>query len=133
MLGFAATQFSTAAAVLLVAGFAVNGTASTTWGSGELWAVIFWIGPVSGIAMVLFFLALKRLPAARVSAPMFLIPAVAIVVEIVRGNTPTAIVLLGMIVAVIGVGLVNVPREMLVAAGPWLWRQLRGAAASLFP
>jgi hypothetical protein len=38
-----------------------------------------------------------------------------------------------MIVAVIGVGLVNVPRETLVAAGPRLWRQLRGAVANLIP
>jgi drug/metabolite transporter (DMT)-like permease len=133
VLGFATTQFSSAAIVLLIVGFAVNGTSTTEWASGTLWAVITWIGPVSGIAMVLFFLALRRLPAARVSAPMFLIPGVAIVVEVVRGNTPTAIALLGMIVAVIGVGLVNVPRESLVTAGPRLWRQLRGAVANLIP
>ena len=131
MLGFTATQFLVAGVVLLIAGFGIDGAGSTNWGSGELWAVLFWIGPVSGIGFACFFAALSRMSAARVSAPMFLIPAVAVAVEIVRGNVPTALVLLGMLVAVIGVGLVNVPREALVGAAPRLWRQLRGASATL--
>ena len=131
MIGFTSTQFLVAAVVLLAAGFGVDGAGSTNWGSGELWAVLVWIGPVSGIGFACFFAALSRMHAARVSAPMFLIPAVAVVVEIVRGNVPTALVLLGMLLAVLGVGLVNVPREVLMGAGPRLWRQLRGAAATL--
>jgi drug/metabolite transporter (DMT)-like permease len=130
MLGFVATQFAVATVVLLALGFAIEGAGETDWASGEFWAAMIWIGPVSGIAMVFFFLALRHMPAARVSAPMFLIPAVAIVVELVRGNVPQAVVLLGMILAVLGVGMVTVPHEMLAGAGHRLWRQLRGAAAS---
>ena len=131
MLGFTAMQFVVSGVVLLAAAFATDGTGSTDWGSGELWAVLVWIGPVSGIGFACFFAALSRMHAARVSAPMFLIPAVAVVVEIARGNVPTALVLLGMLLAVLGVALVNVPREVLMGAVPRLWRQLRGAAATL--
>lgn len=129
ILGFTATQFVVSGIVLLIAALPANGVGGTTWTSGELWAALVWIGPVSGIGFACFFGALKRMHAARVSAPMFLIPAVAVVVEIVRGNVPTALVLLGMVLAVLGVGLVNVPREALAGAGPRLWRQLRGVAA----
>ena len=129
MLGFTATQFVVSGIVLLAAGFAFDGAGSTNWGSGALWAALTWIGPVSGLGFACFFAALSRMPAARVSAPMFLIPAVAVVVEIVRGNVPTALVLLGMVLAVLGVGLVNVPREALAAAAPRLWRHVRGAPA----
>ena len=129
LVAFTATQFVVAAVVLLVAAFALDGSGSTTWSSGALWAALVWIGPVSGVGFACFFAALARMHVARVSAPMFLIPAVAVVVEIVRGNVPTALVLLGMLLAVLGVGLVNVPRELLAGTGTRVRRQLRGLRA----
>jgi hypothetical protein len=53
-----------------------------------------------------------------------------VIVEIARGNVPTALVLLGMFLAVAGVALVNVPREALAGLAPRVWRQLRGAPTS---
>ncbi len=130
MLGFTTVQVTIAGVVLTAAGFAADGASSTTWSSGEFWAALIWIGPVSGIGFVCYFLALRWMPAARVSAPLFLVPATAVVVEVVRGNSPTAIVLIGMILAVVGVAFVSVPREMLAGVGPRLWRQVRGTGAS---
>jgi O-acetylserine/cysteine efflux transporter len=130
MLSFTATQFTVAGVVLLVAGFGIDGVATTEWGSGELWAALFWIGPVSGLGFAFFFVALGRMPAARASAALFLVPGVAVIVEIARGNVPTALVLLGMFLAVAGVALVNVPREALAGLAPRVWRQLRGAPTS---
>ncbi len=129
LLSFTATQFVVAGVLLLVAGFAIDGVASTNWSSGELWASLFWMGPISGLGFVFFFIALGRMTAARASAALFLVPGVAVIVEIARGNVPTALVLFGMVLAVLGVALVNVPREALAGAGPRLWRQLRAAVA----
>ncbi len=128
MLGFTTTQFVVAGIVLLVAGLGAEGASSTNWSSGEFWAALTWIGPVSGLAMACYFLALRSLAAARVSAPLFLVPAVAVVVEIARGNAPTALVLLGMILAIIGVAFVTVPREVVAELAPRVWRQIRGVA-----
>ena len=131
MVGFTTTQFASAGIVLLIAGLAVDGTGSTNWGSGELWGAVTWIGPVSGLGFACYFLALRHMNAARVSAPMFLVPAVAVVLEVARGNAPTALVLLGMFLAVLGVAMVSLPRELLASAGPRLWRQVRSAATSI--
>jgi drug/metabolite transporter (DMT)-like permease len=114
MLGFTSAQVTIAGAVMLIAGFAYDGTSSTNWSSGEFWAALAWIGPVSGIGFACYFLALRWMPAGRVAAPLFLVPAIAVVVEIVRGNSPTALVLTGMVLAVVGVALVSVPRELIV-------------------
>ncbi len=130
MLSFTATQFTVAGVVLLVAGFGIDGVATTEWGSGELWAALFWIGPLSGLGFAFFFVALGRMTAARASAALFLVPGVAVIVEIARGNVPTALVLLGMFLAVAGVALVNIPREALAGLAPRVWRQLRSATTS---
>ena len=130
MLSFTATQFTVAGVVLLVAGFGIDGVATTEWGSGELWAALFWIGPLNGLGFAFFFVALGRMTAARASAALFLVPGVAVIVEIARGNVPTALVLLGMFLAVAGVALVNIPREALAGLAPRVWRQLRSATTS---
>jgi len=130
MLSFTATQFIVAGVVLLVAGFGIDGVATTEWGSTELWAALFWIGPISGLGFAFYFVALGRMTAARASAALFLVPGVAVIVEIVRGNVPTALVLLGMLLAVAGVALVNVPRGALASVAPRVWRRLRSATTS---
>jgi drug/metabolite transporter (DMT)-like permease len=81
------------------------------WGSAELWGPLVWIGPVNATGVLLFYLALARLPAARASAALFLVPATAVIVEIARGSAPAAVVLVGMVLAVAGVALVNLPPE----------------------
>ena len=130
LLGFTAVQFAIAGAVLLGAGVAVDGVSGTNWSSGELWAVLVWIGPVSALGVAMFFGALGRLTAARASAALFLVPVVAVIVELARGNAPGPLVLVGMFVAVCGVAVVNVPRQQLALVAPRLRRSLRGPAPS---
>lgn len=114
-IGFTAIQFLGGALILLPIAFAVEGTGGTDWGSGEMWAAAMWIGPGNSIGTILFYIALARLPASQTASALFLIPAVAVLVEIVRGNAPTAVVLVGMALTVIGVALVSVPSERLSA------------------
>lgn len=131
MLGFTAVQFAVAGTLLLSVGFAVEGAMATDWSAPALWAVFVWIGPVNTLGVVMFFVALSRLAAARASAALFLVPAVAVIVEIARGNAPGPLVLLGMVLAVLGVAMVNAPPQQLVAAArravsPRLRRTPRG-------
>jgi drug/metabolite transporter (DMT)-like permease len=126
MLGFTSAQVTIAGAVLLVIGFAYDGTSSTNWSSGEFWVALAWIGPVAGVGFACYFLALRLLPAASVSAPLFLVPATAVVVEVARGNTPGVLVLIGMVLAIVGVALVSVPREMLASVLSRLRRDAAG-------
>jgi drug/metabolite transporter (DMT)-like permease len=128
MVGVTAVQFIVATAVLVPIGLLVHAPSETNWGSGEFWVSIAWIGPVAALGVLFFFLALKKLSAARTSAALFLVPAVAVVVEIVRGNSPDALVLAGMIVAVVGVALAVVPREQFAAIGSALRLRPKGAS-----
>jgi drug/metabolite transporter (DMT)-like permease len=111
MVGFIAVQFAVATTVLVPIAFALEGTATTDWGSDAFWASMVWTGPGAALAALLLYLTLERVPAAKTTSALFLVPAVAIVVEIARGNAPDALALSGMVVAVAGVALATLPRE----------------------
>jgi drug/metabolite transporter (DMT)-like permease len=66
----------------------------------------------SALGSLAFFSALKRVSADRAAAWQFVVPVVAVLVEIARGNSPDAIVLAGMILAVAGVAIVNIPPRL---------------------
>jgi drug/metabolite transporter (DMT)-like permease len=107
LLGLTAGQFVVAGAVLGLLALAVDGTGSTEWGSGSLWAALAWLAPgASAIAYLTFFVALKHATATAVSASLFLVPVVAVLVEAARGEAPSAVVAAGMAMAVGGVALV---------------------------
>ena len=110
MAGVTIVQFVVAGSLLFPLAMVVNGVDETDWGSAELWASVAWIGPVAGVATILFFASLKYLPAARASAWLFLIPTIAVLLEIARGKAPDGIVLLGMCLTILGVALVNAPQ-----------------------
>lgn len=108
MIGFAAAQYLTGAVVLAVLGLGLEGAGATEWSSGELWASVAWLAAgVSAVAMIAFYAALRRLSATRITATLFLVPAVAVLVELARGNVPESVVLAGMALAVVGVAAVN--------------------------
>jgi drug/metabolite transporter (DMT)-like permease len=108
VVGLTAGQFVVGALVLAPLAFAVDGTGGTAWSSGELWgAIAFLAGGASVAAYVLFFAALKRLAVTVASASQFLVPVVAVLVEIARGAVPGGLVLGGMGLALAGVALVN--------------------------
>lgn len=126
MVGFTTVQFLFAGLLLMIAAFAVDGTTGTEWSSASFWAATAWTGPLAAVALVLFYVVLKQLSAAKTSSALFLVPAVAVIVEIARGNAPEPIVLVGMAVAVIGVALAVVPAEQLASLPPRVRKQLRG-------
>jgi drug/metabolite transporter (DMT)-like permease len=123
MTGIVTAQFLVGSAVFLPIAFAIEGATSTDWGSGSFWAATVWTGPGAAVAALLFYLALKRLPAAKTSSALFLVPAVAIIVEVVRGNAPDALALIGMLVTVIGIALAVLPPEWTGALGRQRWRR----------
>ncbi len=113
MMGVTVVQYAAGALVLVPIAFPVAGVSTTDWGALGLWVGVAWIGPLTGIALLILFIVLQRMEAGRATSVLFLIPAVAIVIEIARGNAPSAVALAGMFVAILGVGLVTAPRGAL--------------------
>lgn len=104
-----AGQYVIGGVVLGALAFSIDGTGGTDWSAGGLWAPLLFLAVgASVIGVIVFFLALKRLPAAVASSAQFLVPVVAVLIEIVRGHTPGGVVLAGMFVTIGGVALVTV-------------------------
>ena len=109
LLSLTAGQYVIGAPILLALAFGVDGAAGTEWSSAELWGSAVWLAVgASVIATLCYFAALKRVPATRVSAWLFLSPVVAVLIELGRGHTPDGVVLVGMVLAIAGVAIVNV-------------------------
>lgn len=99
-------QFAIGSLPLVAIAFIWKGSGSTNWGSGDLWGSVAWLVLGAGaVATVAFFMALKRLSATATASSQFVVPAVAVVIEIGRGNTPGAVTLVGMAIAIIGVAV----------------------------
>jgi drug/metabolite transporter (DMT)-like permease len=119
LLGISIAQFLLGAPVMIAIALPLAGTGGTDWTSGELWAALFFVGlGGGGIATAAYFVSLRWLTAARTSAAQFLVPVVAVLIELARGDAPDAVVLTGMVLAVAGVAL--------VVAGDTLLASLRG-------
>ena len=107
--GLTAAQYLAGSPLLIIVAFAVQGTGGTDWGSADIWGGTLWLAlGSSAIATVLFFKSLRWLDAAQTSSSQFLVPVVAVVVEIVRGHVPGGLALAGMALAIVGVTLVVV-------------------------
>ena len=103
-----AGQYVVGGLILGVLAFTIDGTGGTQWSSGDLWGALAYLTVGSSvIGFIAFFGALKRLKASVASAAQFLVPVVAVLIEIVRGTVPGAVVLVGMVITVGGVALVN--------------------------
>ena len=110
LVGLTAAQYVVGGAVLSVLAFALEPVDSTDWGSGDLWGAIVWISiGGSAIAFLTFFAALRRMPANSAAPWLFLVPVIAVIVDAGRGKLPSAVVVTGMALAVVGVALVNLP------------------------
>jgi len=109
--GFTTAQFL-CGAVFVIPFTLLNGDPSTTdWSAPGLWASLAFLGiGCQLIAYVCFFVALARWSSGRVMAWSFLPPVVAGVIEILRGNIPGAITMIGMGITIIGVAVVNHPK-----------------------
>ena len=84
---------------------------STQWREPSLLAALAFL-TVGGQVLVYlgFNVALGRWPSTRVYAWTFLVPAVAVLIEAVRGNLPTLLGVAGIVVVIAGVAIVNHPR-----------------------
>jgi len=108
LVGFTAMQYVVGAMVLIILALGVKGNRGTDWASVPLWAAVSWVAlGSSAIATIAYFAALKRMLATRAASWLLLVPVVAVLVEVARGAAPQAIVLLGMFLAISGVGIVT--------------------------
>jgi drug/metabolite transporter (DMT)-like permease len=109
--GFTFAQFLCGTILLIPFALLSGDPGSTQWGAPGFWLTMGFlgIGPQL-VAYACFFVALARWPSGRVMAWSFLPPVVAGVIEILRGNIPGAVTLLGMAVAIVGVAIVNHPK-----------------------
>jgi drug/metabolite transporter (DMT)-like permease len=84
---------------------------STDWGQPVLLAQLAYLilgGQV--LVYVGFNAALSRWPSTRVYAWTFLVPAVAVLVEAIRGSLPGPVAMVGIVLVILGVAIVNLPR-----------------------
>jgi drug/metabolite transporter (DMT)-like permease len=81
---------------------------ATDWSSPKLWAsLLFLVVAAQVVTYVGFYLALAKWTSARVFAWTFLVPAVAVVVEAVQGDLPSAVTTAGLVVVIAGVAMVT--------------------------
>lgn len=102
-------QYTFGAPVLVALTFALRGAGGTEWSSATLWGAVLYVGIGGMLGVFTFFAALRFLSATQTTTVQFVVPAVAVLVEVLRGNAPDAVTFIGMAVAVVGVALVNIP------------------------
>jgi probable blue pigment (indigoidine) exporter len=106
-LGVLALQYLAGSPVLFAAAFATSGTAGTSWSSATFWFTALLVGLLSVVGQTAFLTSLKRLSATHTSVVVFLVPVVALAIELLSGQMPDSLTFLGMAVALCGVGLVS--------------------------
>lgn len=105
----AGLQYVVGGPALIAIAFALEGSGGTDWSAPGLWGAVVYVGIGGMLGTFAFFAALRFLSATRTTTVQFVVPAVAVLVEVARGNVPTAVTFVGMALAVMGVGLVNIP------------------------
>lgn len=107
--GITAAQFLAGGIPLIPLVLVAGG--STDWGRPALEAQLIYLIIGGQILVYLGFnAALSRWPSARVYAWTFLVPAVAVLIDAVRGQLPGAATTLGVLTVIAGVAIVNHPR-----------------------
>jgi len=108
LIGVTAGQYVVGGVALLVLASTFEDLGATEWSSGELWVSVAFVSIVGcALATIAYFFALRAMSATTATAWSFLSPVVAVLLEIVLGHAPRAIVLLGMVITIAGVAIVN--------------------------
>jgi probable blue pigment (indigoidine) exporter len=108
LIGLTTGQYIVGGAVLLVLALLIEGPDAAQWSEGTLWLATAFIAIIgSAVATVTYFGSLRWLDPASVTTWLFLSPVVSVVLEIVLGNMPDVVVLLGMLVTIAGVAIVS--------------------------
>lgn len=111
LIGMTASQFVVATVVLGALALR-DGFGGTDWSSPAFWGGVAWIGPgASAVGFVAFYAAVKRMDPARASAWIFLVPVIAVLVEVARGDVPEPVTVIGMALAIVGVGVTSLAPE----------------------
>ena len=123
LVSLTAAQLVIGSVVLVALAFSIEGARDTTWSSAELWGAIV-LGADrrrTGFGYLAFYAAVRRLDPARAAAWIFLVPVIAVLVEVARGDSPKPISAIGMAVAIAGVAVTSVaPERPLTRALPVL-------------
>lgn len=110
VIGITAAQFLCGGVFLIPYLLLSGDLAGSDWGSPELWwSIAFIVIGAQVLAYLTFNVALTRWPGSRVYPWAFLAPVVAILIEALRGHLPGALPTIGMLVAVLGIAIVNLP------------------------
>jgi probable blue pigment (indigoidine) exporter len=108
LIGLTTGQYVVGGAVLIVLALVIEGPGAAQWSEGTLWLATAFIAIIgSAVATVTYFGSLRWLDPASVTTWLFLTPVVTVVLELILGNTPNGVVLLGMVVTIAGVGIVS--------------------------
>jgi drug/metabolite transporter (DMT)-like permease len=111
IMGLTAAQFLCGAVLLVPYLFLSGDVGASDWGSPDLWwSIAFIVIGAQVVAYLTFYAALTRWPSSRVYPWTFLSPVVAILIEAIRGNLPSALPTVGMAIVVAGLVVVNLPR-----------------------
>jgi drug/metabolite transporter (DMT)-like permease len=102
-------QYAVGCPVLLAIAFATKGSGGTDWSSGGYWGAVVYVGLGAIGGTLCYFLVLRLMQATEVTAALLLVPVVAVIVEIARGNPPDAVTFVGMAIAIVGVAAVTLP------------------------
>lgn len=106
VLQMTAVQYVAGALVLTATAAAVGPRAD--WGQGSLWWSVVWLAlGTAALATAAFLYSLRHIDAVTASAFQFLVPAVAVVIELARGHVPPLLVVAGMCVTVAGLFFVG--------------------------
>jgi drug/metabolite transporter (DMT)-like permease len=115
--GITAAQFLAGGVPLIPLVLVAGG--STDWTRPSLDAQLVFLVLGGQVLVYLGFnAALGRWPSTRVYAWTFLVPAVAVVIEAIRGALPSPGAMIGVVLVIIGVAIVNLPRAEAAAVAP---------------
>ena len=115
--GITAAQFLAGGVPLIPLVLVAGG--STDWSRPSLDAQLAFLVLGGQVLVYLGFnAALGRWPSTRVYAWTFLVPAVAVVIEAIRGALPSPSAMIGVVLVIIGVAIVNLPRAEAAAVEP---------------
>jgi drug/metabolite transporter (DMT)-like permease len=112
-----AIQYVAGALCLTVTAVALGPTAE--WGRSSLWWSVAWLAiGAAALATAAFLYSLRHIDAVTASAFQFLVPVVAVVIELGRGHVPAPIVAAGMCVTVAGLFFVGIDPVRTAEATP---------------
>lgn len=118
LVGLTTGQYVIGGSILLVLALTIEGPGAADWDSTTLWLVVAFISIVaSALATIAYFSSLRWLDPAAATTWMFLSPVVAVLLEVVLGNAPTGLVLLGMAITIAGVAVVSAAPQPVDQAG----------------